>query len=96
MLPERRVPTHPGVVLLEEFLKPLGMSQAAFARHIGVPAYRIHDLVHGRRNITPDLAWRFSQALNTSPEFWVNLQARFDLARARPSSTIQRLVPEPA
>lgn len=96
MLPERRVPTHPGIVLLEEFLKPLGMSQAAFARHIGVPAYRIHDLVHGRRGITPDLAWRFSQALNTSPEFWVNLQTRCDLARARPGDAIQRLVAEPA
>ena len=91
MLPEKRIPTHPGEILLEEFLKPLGMSQIAFARHIGVPTQRINEIVRGKRGVTPDTAWLFSQAFGTTPEFWLNLQAAYDLARSRPRQTIQLL-----
>ena len=82
---------HPGEILLEEFLKPLGMSQIAFARHIGVPTQRINEIVRGKRGVTPDTAWLFSQAFGTTPEFWLNLQAAYDLARSRPRQTIQLL-----
>ena len=75
MLPENRIPTHPGEILLEEFLKPLGMSQMAFAKHINVPIQRINEIVRGKRGVTPDSAWRFAQAFGTTPEFWLNLQA---------------------
>ena len=58
MLPKNRVPTHPGEILLEEFLNPLEITQVAFARHIGVPVQRINELVRGKRGITPETAWR--------------------------------------
>jgi antitoxin HigA-1 len=89
MLPENRIPTHPGEILLEEFLIPLELSQVAFARHIGVPVQRINEIVRGKRGVTPDTAWLFAQALGTTPEFWINLQSAYDLARNRPSRLIQ-------
>ena len=95
MLPENRIPTHPGEVLLEEFLIPLGMSQVAFAEHIGVPVQRVNEIVRGKRGVTPESAWLFAQALNTSPEFWLNLQTNYDLALARPKRKISR-IPMPA
>jgi antitoxin HigA-1 len=88
MLPENRIPTHPGEILLEEFLKPLGISQVAFARHVGVPLQRVNEIVRGKRGITPDTAWRFAQSLGTTPEFWMNLQAAYDLARSRPAKPV--------
>ena len=91
MLPENRIPTHPGEVLLEEFLKPLGVTQVAFSRHIGVPVQRINEIVREKRGVTPETAWLFSQALGTTPEFWVNLQRNYDLARSRPQKQIPRL-----
>jgi addiction module HigA family antidote len=92
MLPENRIPTHPGEILLEEFLVPLGLSQVAFARHIGVPVQRINEIVRGKRGVTPDTAWLFSQALGTTPEFWINLQSAYDLARNRPIRQIQPIL----
>jgi len=91
MLPENRIPTHPGEILLEEFLNPLGMSQVAFARHIGVPTQRINEIIRGKRGVTPDTAWLFAQALGTSPQFWLNLQGAYDLARTRPKKTVERI-----
>ena len=91
MLPERRIPTHPGVVLVEDFLKPMGITQVAFARHIRVPLQRVNEIARGRRGITADTAWRFAQALGTSPEFWVNLQAAHDLASTQPIRAIASL-----
>jgi addiction module HigA family antidote len=73
MLPENRIPTHPGEILLEEFLNPLGLSQVAFAKHVGVPMQRINEIVRGKRGVTPDTAWLFAQAFGTTPEFWLNL-----------------------
>ncbi len=91
MLPENRVPTHPGEVLLEEFLKPLGVSQVGFARHIGVSVQRVNEIVRGKRGVTPETAWLLSQALGTTPEFWLNLQAAHDLARSRPAVSVDPL-----
>jgi addiction module HigA family antidote len=91
MIPENRIPTHPGVILSQEFLVPLGISQVAFAAHLGVPVQRINELIRGKRGVTPETAWLLSQALNTTPEFWVNLQSSYDLARSRPSEPVARL-----
>ncbi len=91
MLPSDRVPTHPGEVLQEEFLDPLGVTQVALADHIGVSVQRVNELVRGKRGITPETAWLLAQALGTTPEFWVNLQANYDLASARPRHNIARL-----
>ena len=72
-------PIHPGEVLLEEFLRPLGISQYRVARVIGVPPRRINEIVHGKRAISPDTALRLSRALGTSDRFWMNLQTHYDL-----------------
>lgn len=90
MIPENRIPTHPGVILSQEFLVPLGISQVALAAHLGVPVQRINELVRGKRGITPETAWLLSQALDTTPEFWINLQATYALARSRPSVPVKR------
>jgi addiction module HigA family antidote len=92
MLPENRVTTHPGEVLREEFLEPLGITQVAFAEHIGVPVQRVNEIVRGKRGISPDTAWLFSQALGTTPQFWMNLQSAYALSRRRPRQPVERLV----
>ncbi|MCK7592920.1 HigA family addiction module antitoxin [Pseudomarimonas salicorniae] len=74
---------HPGEVLLEEFLQPLGLSQNALARAVGVPPRRINEIVLGKRSITADTAVRLAAALGTSERFWLGLQADFDLEEAR-------------
>jgi addiction module HigA family antidote len=91
MIPENRIPTHPGVVLSQEFLVPLGLSQVALAAHLGVSVQRINELVRGKRGITPETAWLLAQALNTTPEFWINLQSAYDLARCRPAQAVEHL-----
>jgi addiction module HigA family antidote len=91
MLPENRIPTHPGEILLEEFLSPLGLTQVSFAAHIGVPVQRVNEIVRGKRGITPESAWLFAEALGTTPEFWLNLQTNYDLVRSRPRRQIARI-----
>ncbi len=91
MIPENRIPTHPGEVLLEEFLKPYGLTQVAFAKHINVPPQRVNEIVQGKRGVTPETAWLFAQALGTTPEFWANLQTEYDLAKNRPQQSIAPL-----
>ncbi len=91
MLPENRIPTHPGEILLEEFLNPLGLSQVAFAGHIGVPVQRVNEIVRGKRGITPESAWLFAEAFGTSPEFWLNLQSNYDLVRSKPKRQVARI-----
>ena len=75
----RVAPVHPGEVLLEEFLKPLGISQYRLAKEIGVPPRRINEIVHGKRAVTADTALRLSRYFATSDRFWLNLQAQYDL-----------------
>ncbi|MHA6693455.1 HigA family addiction module antitoxin [Homoserinimonas sp. A520] len=72
-------PIHPGEILLEEFLNPLGISQYRLARAVDVPPRRINEIVHGKRGISPDTALRLARALGTSDRFWANLQTRYDL-----------------
>ena len=74
---------HPGEVLLEEFLKPLAISQNKLARAMGVPPRRINEIVHGKRAVTADTAIRLARALGTSEQFWMGLQADYDLEEAR-------------
>jgi len=78
-----RVTTHPGEVLSEEFLRPLGISVNALAMALRVPATRIGAIVKGERAVTADTALRLARFFGTSPEFWMNLQAMYDLTKAR-------------
>ena len=91
MIPKNRVPTHPGVILLEEFLIPMGLSQVKFAAHIGVSVQRINEIVRGKRGITPETAWLFSQAFGTTPQIWIILQANYDLAQNKPDRKVPQL-----
>ncbi len=75
-------PFHPGEVLLEEFLQPGGMTQAAFATKVGWTRARLNELIKGKRGITADAALDLADALGTSPRVWMNLQSTFDLAQA--------------
>jgi len=83
MLTNKIPPVHPGEVLLEEFLKPWGLSQNRLAQHMGITTNRLNEVVRGRRGITGDTALRLARATNTTPEFWLNLQALYDLETAR-------------
>ncbi len=91
MLPTNRIPTHPGEVLAEEFLKPLGLTQVALAAHLDVPVQRINELVRGKRGVTPETAWLLAGAFGTTPDFWVNLQTAHDLAASRPKKQVRQL-----
>ena len=81
-IPTHRVPTHPGEMLLEEFLGPLGLTQRDLAAAIHVPYQRVNELVNGRRGITPSTALRLAKYFDVSPAFWLNLQLRWDLYHA--------------
>jgi addiction module HigA family antidote len=72
-------PIHPGEILIEEFLKPMGISQHRLAKDISVPPRRINEIVHGKRSISADTALRLGRFFGISPQFWLNLQNRFDL-----------------
>ena len=76
---EKLPPIHPGEILMEEFLKPMGISQYRLAKDINVPPRRINEIVHGQRTITPDTALRLSRYFGLSERFWINLQTRYDL-----------------
>jgi len=75
----KMVPVHPGEILLEEFLRPLGLSQYRLAKDISVPPRRVNEIVHGKRAISADTALRLSRYFGTSDRFWLNLQTRYDL-----------------
>src|SRR5439155_36048 len=83
MIPTHRTPEHPGEILLEEFLRPLEMSQTTLAEHLGITVQRVNEIVNGRRGITPETAWMLGKVFDISPEFWMNLQVTYDLATAR-------------
>ncbi len=82
MLPKNRPPTPPGVMLLEEFLKPRGITQVELAARMGVPVQRVNTIVNGKRGVTAETAILLSDALDTTPEFWMGLQADHDLWHA--------------
>jgi addiction module HigA family antidote len=78
-VPSNRTPTHPGEMLLEEFLVPMGITQRELASSIHVPYQRINDLVNGRRGVTPSSALRLAKFFGNTADFWMNLQLRWDL-----------------
>jgi len=79
MATDKLPPAHPGELLLEEFLRPLGISQYRLAKGIAVPPRRINEIVHGKRSITADTALRLARFFGTTERFWLNLQVRYDL-----------------
>ena len=87
-VPTHRVPTHPGEMLLEEFLNPLGVSQRELADAIVVPYQRVNEIVNQRRGVTPSTALRLAQFLGTSSDFWMNLQLRWDLYHAQKTESV--------
>jgi len=89
MIPDHRITTHPGEILLKEFLEPMNVTQVSLARHIGVPVQRINEIIRGKRGITPDTAWLLAGAFGTTPEFWTNLQMNYDLSSNRPQREIK-------
>ena len=78
-IPTRRTPTHPGEMLLEEFLNPMGLTQRELADAIHVPYQRVNDIVNGRRGITPSTALRLAKYFNMTPDFWMNVQLRWEM-----------------
>ena len=91
MLPKNRPPTHPGEMLLEEFLKPLGMTQTELAERIHVSYPRVNELINGKRGVSPDTALRLSKLLGTTAEFWLNGQRNWDLWHALNSDSAKDL-----
>ena len=91
MLPRNRIPTHPGEILLKEFLEPAGLSQLKFAAHLKIPVQRINEIIRGKRGVTPETAWLLSQSLGTTPEFWFNLQNEYDLVKSKPDTSVKRI-----
>jgi addiction module HigA family antidote len=92
MIPKKRIPTHPGQILLEEFLTPMDIPQTRLAEHLKIPVQRINELVNGKRGITPETAWLLAAAFKTSPDFWMNLQTQHDLAKNRPTNAIEAIL----
>jgi len=90
-IPTSGPPTHPGDMLLEEFLRPLGMSQTELAAKIGVSYPRVNELIHGKRGITPDTALRLEQLFGMEAQFWLNLQLAWDLYHLLRSPAAKRI-----
>ncbi|NJN84914.1 MAG: HigA family addiction module antidote protein [Caldilineaceae bacterium] len=78
-IPTHRTPTHPGEMLLEEFLKPMGLTQQQLADGIHVPYQRVNELINGKRGVTPSTALRLARFFGNSADFWMNLQMRWDI-----------------
>ena len=83
MLPKHRAPCHPGEVLRAEFLEPHAMTETSAAQKMGMPLNRLSEIVNGKRGISADTALKLSRLFKTTPQFWMNLQANFDLYQAR-------------
>ena len=94
-VPTDRQPTHPGIILLEEFLEPMGISQTELAKAINVPYQRINDLINGRRGITPGTALRLAKFFGTTPDFWLNFQRRWELyfVQQKEGQEIEQITP---
>ena len=90
-IPDNRAPTHPGEMLLEEFIKPLGIKQTELAEWIGVSYPRLNEIVHSKRSVTPDTALRLEQVFGMQAQFWLNLQLAWDLYHARHSASARSI-----
>ncbi|HEY9072555.1 MAG TPA: HigA family addiction module antitoxin [Desulfobaccales bacterium] len=91
MTAKKMPPIHPGEILLEEYLNPLGISQNRLGRDLAVPAQRINEIIRGRRSITVDTALRLARYFDTTPQFWLNLQLRYDLEMARETQLMEKI-----
>jgi len=94
MTSQKLPPVHPGEILFEEYLKPLRISQNKLGRDLNVPAQRINDIVRGQRAITVDTALRLARYFHTTPQFWLNLQSRYDLEIAQETRLVERVIKE--
>ena len=92
-LPKHRTPTHPGEVLVKEFLEPYGLTQKELAERIGVSYPRVNEPVAGKRGVTPDTALRLARFFGTTPEFWLNLQLAYDLYLVQKSANHEDIKP---
>jgi addiction module HigA family antidote len=90
-IPTHGPPTHPGEMLLEEFLKPLGMTQVELAQRLGVSYPRVNELIHARRGVTPDTALRLERLFGMEAQFWLNLQQTWDLYQAMHSPAAKEI-----
>lgn len=91
MLPKNRPPTHPGEMLLKEFLEPRGLSQTEFAQRLGISFVRLNELINGRRGMTPDTALRLERVLGMPADFWLGLQLDWDLWHAQRSADAKEI-----
>lgn len=89
MIPKKRIPAHPGNILVREFMEPMGLTQKMLAEHLGVSLQRLNGICRGKRSVTADTAWLLAEAFGTSPELWINLQSRYDLATKRPERRVK-------
>jgi antitoxin HigA-1 len=91
-----RLRTHPGEILREEYLVPLGLSARALAKQLDVPANRLSEIMRGARDVTADTAIRLGRYFGTDPRFWLNLQAAYDLSKAEKTHSYRKIVPRSA
>lgn len=96
MIPQNRTTTHPGTILLKEYLEPMGLTQTQLAEHLSIPIQRVNEIIRGKRGISPDTAWLLSDAFRTTPQFWLNLQAMYDLTLNRPVRHVTAIEPQNA
>jgi antitoxin HigA-1 len=96
-IPTHRAPTHPGEMLLEELLKPMGITQSELAKSIKVPYQRVNEIINRRRGVTPSTALRLAKVFGLSADFWLNLQMKWDLYNANKteSGTLKNIKPIP-
>jgi addiction module HigA family antidote len=91
MIPTNRIPTHPGIILSEEFLQPMNISQETLATYLNISIKQINEIIQEKDKITPEIAWLLAQAFNTTPQFWMNLQTNYDLALNKPKDVKQAI-----
>jgi addiction module HigA family antidote len=91
MIPTNRIPTHPGIILLEEFLQPMNITQETLATYLNISIKQINEIIQEKDKITPEIAWLLAQAFNTTPQFWMNLQTNYDLALNKPKDVKQAI-----
>ena len=91
MIPTNRIPTHTGIILLEEFLQPMNITQETLATYLNISIKQINKIVQEQDKITPEIAWLLAQAFNTTPQFWMNLQTNYDLALNKPKEIKQAI-----
>jgi addiction module HigA family antidote len=93
MIPKNRIPTHPGEILLEDFMRPMEVTQTELAEHLSTSVQRVNELINGKRGVTPDTAWLLAGAFGTTAQFWINLQTNYDLATHKPAKAVKLIRP---